>query len=310
MHLRFIPTSFLVVALAGAAVAVEAQRRVPDAESQPEPERTAQPRPADRPAERPQERQAQPRPPAPPAPPVQRPRHGAAVHGEVVFIGGYFYDPFFGPYPWWPRPPYPRPYFPHYDMRAFLRLDVEPRNASVYVDGYYAGIVDDFDGIMQSLPLPPGGHEITLYLEDFRALHRSLYLRPGSRLRLQETLQPRGAGEASELPPVAYAVPEPPAGTYSVPHTPNPRPQADSSPQPTPPARSFGSLDLRVEPREAEVTVDGRRWISSDDGHFVIDLPSGTHTVEVFHAGFPTYRRQVVVPDGQSTSLNVSLMGQ
>jgi hypothetical protein len=81
----------------------------------------------------------------------------------VVFIGGYFYDPFFGPYPWWPRPWYPHPYSPYYDMRAFLRLDVKPRNASVYVDGYYAGIVDDFDGIMQSLPLPPGGHEITLY---------------------------------------------------------------------------------------------------------------------------------------------------
>lgn len=22
------------------------------------------------------------------------------VRGQVVFIGGYFYDPFFGPYPW------------------------------------------------------------------------------------------------------------------------------------------------------------------------------------------------------------------
>jgi hypothetical protein len=228
----------------------------------------------------------------------------------VVFVGGYFYDPYFGLYPWWPRPLYPHPYFPYYDMRAFLRLEVKPRNASVYVDGYYAGIVDDFDGIMQSLPLPPGGHEITLYLEGFRALHRSLYLRPGSRLHVQEMLQRLGAGEANEPAPVAHAVPEPPAGTYSVPHTPNPRPQAGGPPQATPPALSFGSLDLRVEPREADVTVDGRRWISSDDGHFVIDLPSGTHTVEVFHTGFPAYRRQVVVRDGQSTSLNVSLMSQ
>ncbi len=27
--------------------------------------------------------------------------------GSIVFIGGYFYDPFFGPYPWWPRPVHP-----------------------------------------------------------------------------------------------------------------------------------------------------------------------------------------------------------
>jgi hypothetical protein len=26
---------------------------------------------------------------------------------NVVFIGGYFYDPFFGPYPWWPLEAYP-----------------------------------------------------------------------------------------------------------------------------------------------------------------------------------------------------------
>ena len=228
----------------------------------------------------------------------------------MVFIGGYFYDPYFGLYPWWPRPINPHPYFPLYDMRAHLRLEVKPRDASVFVDGYYAGVVDDFDGVMQSLPLPPGGHGITLYLEGFRAVHRSLYLRPGSRLHVRETLQPLSAGEMNEPPPVAQAVPAPPAGTYSGPHTPNPRPQAGGPPPATPPATSFGSLDLRVEPREAEVTVDGRRWLSSDDGHFVIDLPAGTHTIEVVHTGFPKYRREVVVHDGQFTPLNVSLMVQ
>src|SRR5438477_10103944 len=35
-----------------------------------------------------------------------------------VFIGGYFYDPFFGPYPWWGPGTYGYPYFPVYDDRA------------------------------------------------------------------------------------------------------------------------------------------------------------------------------------------------
>jgi len=33
-----------------------------------------------------------------------------SVRGHVVFIGGYFYDPFFGPYPWWGPAMYPYPY--------------------------------------------------------------------------------------------------------------------------------------------------------------------------------------------------------
>ena len=39
---------------------------------------------------------------------------------------------------------------------AALRLKVEPRDAEVYVDGFYAGLVDDFDGAMQKLKIVPG----------------------------------------------------------------------------------------------------------------------------------------------------------
>jgi hypothetical protein len=38
-----------------------------------------------------------------------------------------------------------------------------PEEAAVYVDGFYAGIVDDFDGVFQKLLLPPGDHTIVLY---------------------------------------------------------------------------------------------------------------------------------------------------
>ena len=37
-----------------------------------------------------------------------------------------------------------------------------PRDAAVYVDGYYAGIVDDFDGVFQRLTLEVGPHRIEL----------------------------------------------------------------------------------------------------------------------------------------------------
>jgi hypothetical protein len=71
------------------------------------------------------QRRGAPHPPAPPRPPA----HGVVIRGEV-FIGGYFYDPIWGPYPWWPRHAYPR-YFPVYDARAEVRLQVKPRETAV-----------------------------------------------------------------------------------------------------------------------------------------------------------------------------------
>ena len=75
--------------------------------------------------------------------PAQRGRPGPAPHhravnrGAVVFVGGYFYDPFFGPYPWWPHPAYPYRYYPIYDDRAIARVIATPKDAAVYVDGFY-----------------------------------------------------------------------------------------------------------------------------------------------------------------------------
>jgi len=43
-----------------------------------------------------------------------------------------------------------------------LRLIVEPKEAQVYVDGSYAGIVDDFDGHFQHLDLTPGPHHVEI----------------------------------------------------------------------------------------------------------------------------------------------------
>src|SRR3982074_77057 len=63
--------------------------------------------------------------------------HGGGPRG-VVFVGGYFYDPFFGPYPWWGPGAYSYPYFPVYDDRAQVRVLVTPKEAAVYVDGSHA----------------------------------------------------------------------------------------------------------------------------------------------------------------------------
>jgi hypothetical protein len=240
--------------------------------------------------------------PPPPAPRVSVPH----VRGQVVFIGGYFYDPYFGPYPWWTRTAYPYWYYPVYDYRAELRVVAMPKEAAVYVDGFYAGIVDDFDGVFQSLPLAPGGHEVTLYLEGYRTGHWNVYLRAGSTFKLHDTLQRLPVGAMSEPPPVAPPVPPPPAGSYAWPRTP-PRDQPVQTARAAPDARGFGTFALHVQPASAEVTIDGEPWVSSDEGRFDLQVSVGSHRVEIAKPGYRPYSAAIDVREGETTTLNVIL---
>jgi len=56
----------------------------------------------------------------------------------------------------------PLPFAIDDDEMGKLRLQVDQRLAQVYVDGYYAGIVDEFDGHFQHLDLTPGPHHIQI----------------------------------------------------------------------------------------------------------------------------------------------------
>lgn len=235
----------------------------------------------------------------------RRPPPAAAVivRGQV-FIGGYFYDPVYGRYPWWPRSAYPYWYFPVYDERADLRLRVTPETAAVYIDGFYAGIVEDFDGVFEGLPLPPGGHIVVLFLEGYRTARYNVYLRPASRFTIRDTLVRLRADERSEPPPIAPPVPPPPAGSYRTPRTPPPIVITEHAP---PPAVGFGTLELRVQPPGADVWIDGQRWESSDDSFFAVQVPAGRHSIEIRKPGYRSYSREVTVRDGQTVALNISL---
>jgi hypothetical protein len=57
---------------------------------------------------------------------------------------------------------YPSYPFDPLGLTGSLRLQMRPGDAEVYVDGYYAGIVDDFGGHFQHLDLTPGPHHIEI----------------------------------------------------------------------------------------------------------------------------------------------------
>jgi hypothetical protein len=92
-----------------------------------------------------------------------------------------YYDPWWGGYNWG-YPGYGYGYGaggyapgPGYETGA-VRLKIKPREAQVFVDGYYAGVVDEFDGAFQRLRLEEGPHTIQVRLDDHEPLEFKVYV--------------------------------------------------------------------------------------------------------------------------------------
>ncbi|MGE3507390.1 MAG: hypothetical protein AB7N65_00725 [Vicinamibacterales bacterium] len=71
-----------------------------------------------------------------------------------------------------------------------VRLRVRPRFAEVYVDGYYAGIVDDFDGVFQRLTLEMGRHEIEIAAPGYESRVYEIFVDAARTIDLHGDLYP------------------------------------------------------------------------------------------------------------------------
>lgn len=60
-----------------------------------------------------------------------------------------------------------------------LRLKIKPREAKVYIDGYFVGEVDSFDGLFQRLGLEAGGHRVEIRADGFEPLQFEVLITPG-----------------------------------------------------------------------------------------------------------------------------------
>jgi hypothetical protein len=113
--------------------------------------------------------------------------------------GGYYYPGYYPYYPWgyggigfgayygwgpwyygsWYGPPYYGGgyYYGGYD--GGIRLKVKPSQAEVFVDGYYVGIVDEFDNPFQQLQLESGPHRIEVRQSGYESVTFEVRVVPG-----------------------------------------------------------------------------------------------------------------------------------
>lgn len=70
-----------------------------------------------------------------------------------------------------------------------LRLKVSPREADVFVDGFYAGKVDDFDGAMQKLKVAAGTHKVELKAPGYQPATFDIVILEGETTTYKTSLQ-------------------------------------------------------------------------------------------------------------------------
>jgi hypothetical protein len=215
---------------------------------------------------------------------------------------------------------------------------VKPNAAHVYLDGYLVGEVDQFDGVFQRLDLPTGEHEISVYQPGYKTFRQKTLFRPGQGYHFKATLEPLPAGAPEEGPPAPdpnrpdpYREARdpyrnaPPREPYYPPQDQNPpypgdqnaprdpgrtRPLPERSADRRAPASTdFGTLNVRVQPADAVITIDGERWDSPEGGsRLIVQLAAGEHRIEVKKEGFKTYTSTVQIRPGENQTVNVSLL--
>jgi hypothetical protein len=127
------------------------------------------------------------------------------------YTGPYVYRPHFSigfgiwagyPVPYAYAYPYPVPVYgygapaaavavgPNSTQYGGVALEITPGDASVYVDGGYAGLVRDFDGTKQTLTLGAGHHRIEINAPGFEPMSFDVDTVPGQIVPYRGDLQP------------------------------------------------------------------------------------------------------------------------
>ena len=117
--------------------------------------------------------------------PYYRPYYGYGY----PYYAPYFYSSFYwgwGGFGWYPYWGYPYPYYPYYgggyvpwyDDLGALRIEIKPREAQVYVDGYFVGVIDSFDGAFQKLGIDAGGHRIQIKAPGYETISFEVLITP------------------------------------------------------------------------------------------------------------------------------------
>lgn len=233
--------------------------------------------------------------------------YGLYGYGYGYYDYGYSYGDYYGYYPY----AYGGSYRYRSGNIAQIRTMVEPSKTRVYVDGYYAGLVDDFDGLFQRLNVSPGRHDITLRLEGYTSHTFSVYAGRDSTVKLRWDMV-RGAGETRDSIGEEYdrrsdrdadrdrdldrdsdrdAERDRDATRDRSREVDTDRPERPSAP---PSRAGRGEVFFEIEPSDASVYVDGEFYGKASQVTR-LELAAGRHRIEVVRPGYRTEETEIEI---------------
>ena len=80
-----------------------------------------------------------------------------------------------------------------------LKISATPSRAAVFIDGQFAGHVDEFEGVGRALLLTTGPHHVKIALPGYLPFETTADLRPHQKLKIQTDLVKGSITEAGEL---------------------------------------------------------------------------------------------------------------
>jgi hypothetical protein len=130
-------------------------------------------------------------------------------YGRPGYFGSYGYgNPFYAyGYPTYGYPTYGYPAYGYpasgyiapygygyggYSGRPYggIRIDLPERDAEVYVDGYFVGIVDNFNGVLQQANVEAGPHRIEVRAPGFETIVFDVNVEPGRTITYRGSMRP------------------------------------------------------------------------------------------------------------------------
>ena len=123
------------------------------------------------------------------------------IYPYYFYDFGFVYRFPYGVYPYsnYPYPPYgyPVPVPPPGCVTAegatggsgAVRLDIPQKEAAVYVDGFYVGAAEDFDGATEPLALTPGPHHVELRATGYQTLTFDVNIEAGKTITYRVPMQ-------------------------------------------------------------------------------------------------------------------------
>jgi hypothetical protein len=248
-----------------------------------------------------------------------RPYYYAPYYFAPYYYGSFYWGLGWGAYGWYPSAyfgqyPYPPYRYGGYYDESSLRVQVKPNEAEVYVDGYYMGLVDSFDGTFQRLHLSPGEHLVEIFHDGYRPIRETMRFVPRESYELKRQMEPLAPGDPAPVrpkpDPSARAADDrdPSRDQYDARVEQRERERAPRDRASDVRPAESGAVAIRVQPAGAIVLIDGEKWESpGGSDRLVVHLSEGTHRVEIQKEGYRSFVTEVRIRLGETVPLNVSL---